>query len=647
MKTGNRFWKTLLLCLVCMALPQMYASAGEEKEVRVVFTHDLHSHLDSFELETDGREQKVGGFARMETWLQQQPQNREDILFLDGGDFSMGTLYQTIFETQAAELRMLGVLGVDVTTFGNHEFDYRSSGLANMLASAKNSEDALPALVECNLDWEATRNGEQAEEGALLQAAFEAYGVKPYVMLEKAGVKIAVIGVFGKDSLACAPTCALSFQDPVEAVKETVETIRQKERADMIVCISHSGTWEDEKKSEDELLAKAVPQLDLIISGHTHSILEKPIIHGETAIVSAGEYGARIGSLNMKQKKNGRWALQDYRLTLLDDSYEADPGVQKKIEALGKSIDQEYMMQFGYRKDQVLTYNPWEFTRINGLGEVLQEEPLGNLLADAYLYTVNNSDTGDDTEAVTAVVPSGCIRDTFHKERNITAADAFQTLSLGIGADGVPGYPLVSVYLTGADIRTMAEVDASISPMMTTAQLYTSGLTYTINPSRMFLNRVTNISLQDMEGNTSELENDRLYRVIADLYTGQMLGAVEKQSYGILSVVPRDAKGREISAEELEEHIIYTDGRELKAWVCVANYLDSFEKTEGISQIPEYYRTTQNRKRIENDGSIPAIMRNPSQAARAIFSVVSIFIVILILVAALFIYKLSIRKNDK
>ncbi|NBH12931.1 bifunctional metallophosphatase/5'-nucleotidase [Lachnospiraceae bacterium] len=647
MKTGNRFWKTLLLCLVCMALPQMYASAGEEKEVRVVFTHDLHSHLDSFELEADGREQKVGGFARMETWLQQQPQNREDILFLDGGDFSMGTLYQTIFETQAAELRMLGGLGVDVTTFGNHEFDYRSSGLANMLASAKSSKDALPALVECNLDWEATRKGEQAEEGALLQEAFESYGVKPYVMLEKAGVKIAVIGVFGKDSLACAPTCALSFQDPVEAVKETVETIRQKERADMIVCISHSGTWEDEKKSEDELLAKAVPQLDLIISGHTHSILQKPIIHGETAIVSAGEYGARIGSLNMKQKKNGRWALQDYRLTLLDDSYEADPGVQKKIEALGKSIDQEYMMQFGYRKDQVLTYNPWEFTRINGLGEVLQEEPLGNLLADAYLYTVNNSDTGDDTEAVTAVVPSGCIRDTFHKERNITAADAFQTLSLGIGADGVPGYPLVSVYLTGADIRTMAEVDASISPMMTTAQLYTSGLTYTINPSRMFLNRVTNISLQDMEGNTAELENDRLYRVIADLYTGQMLGAVEKQSYGILSVVPRDAKGREISAEELEEHIIYTDGRELKAWVCVANYLDSFEKTEGISQIPEYYRTTQNRKRIENDGSILAIMRNPSQAARAIFSVVSIFIVILILVAALFIYKLSIRKNDK
>ena len=65
--------------------------------------------------------------------------------------------------------------------------------------------------------------------------------------------------------------------------------------------------------------------------------------------------------------------------------------------------------------------------------------------------------------------------------------------------------------------------------MMTTAQLYTSGLTYTINPSRLFLNRVTDIGLQDAAGNTEEIKNDRLYRVVADLYTGQMLGAVEKQ----------------------------------------------------------------------------------------------------------------------
>ena len=647
MKTVNRTCKILLLCLVFLRLFQVNVSAEEQRQIKVVFTHDLHSHLEPFDLEINGKKQQVGGFARMETWLKQQQEEREDILFLDGGDFSMGTLYQTVFETQAAELRMLGALGVDVSTFGNHEFDYRSSGLANMLAAAKNSKDPLPALVVCNLDWEATFQGEQAEEGALLKEAFENYGVKSYVMLEKDGINIAVIGVFGKDSLECSPTCALSFKDPTDAVKETIEIIEEKEQADMIVCVSHSGTWEDEKKSEDELLAKAVPQIDLIISGHTHSILEQPIIHKETAIVSTGEYGARIGSINMKQKENGRWQLEDYRLTLLDNSYDSDSEIQKKTEEIGRSIDQEYMAQFGYEKDQILTYNPWEFTKINGLGTILKEETLGNLLADSYLYAVNQSETGDETPAKIAVVPSGCIRDTFPKDRDITAADAFQSLSLGIGPDGIPGYPLVSVYLTGEDIRTMAEVDASISPMMTTAQLYTSGLSYTINPSRLILNKVTNTVLQDWEGKIETLKDNGLYRVVADLYTGQMLGAVEEKSLGILSVVPRNAEGEEISPEELEDYIIYTDGKELKAWTCVADYLDSFEKVDGSSRIPDYYNNTHNRKIIDNDSSLIAVMSSPSQAARMIFSIVSVLVVVLMLVIVLIIYKTTVNKKKR
>ena len=305
------------------------------------------------------------------------------------------------------------------------------------------------------------------------------------------------------------------------------------------------------------------------------------------------------------------------------------------------------MAQFGYEKDQILTYNPWEFTKINGLGTILKEETLGNLLADSYLYAVNQSETGDETPAKIAVVPSGCIRDTFPKDRDITAADAFQSLSLGIGPDGIPGYPLVSVYLTGEDIRTMAEVDASISPMMTTAQLYTSGLSYTINPSRLILNKVTNTVLQDWEGKIETLKDNGLYRVVADLYTGQMLGAVEEKSLGILSVVPRNAEGEEISPEELEDYIIYTDGKELKAWTCVADYLDSFEKVDGSSRIPDYYNNTHNRKIIDNDSSLIAVMSSPSQAARMIFSIVSVLVVVLMLVIVLIIYKTTVNKKKR
>ncbi len=647
MKVIKFFWKAVLLPLLCMAAAGGVALAEEPKEVQIVFTHDLHSHLEPFYLEEDGEEKMVGGAARFMGYLKEQRAQNKDLLYLDGGDFSMGTLYQTVYMTQAAELRMLGFLGADAATFGNHEFDYRSEGLAKMLQAAKASGDALPPLTACNIDWEATLSGEQAEEGALLKEAFEAYGVKPYLMLEKGGVKIAVIGVFGKDALACAPTCALSFQDPIEAVQETVAVIKEQEQADMIVCISHSGTWEEEKKSEDELLAKGVPELDLIVSGHTHSILPEPIVHGDTAIVSTGEYGARVGRLRMVQKADGRWSLDGYQLTLLDGSYEEDPEAAKKIKELGLTIDEDYLSQFGFTRDQVLAHNPWEFTGINGLGEKLQEEPLGNLLADSYLYTVNQMDSKEEPAAV-AVVPSGCIRDTFHQGKDITVADAFQTLSLGIGPDGVPGYPLVSVYFTGKELKTVAEVDASISPIMTTAQLYVSGLAYTANPNRMILNKVTDVNLQDMEGNVKELEDDKLYRLVADLYSGQMMGAVSDQSYGILSLVPKDAEGNEIPIENLEDHIIYSDGQELKAWACVAKYLGSFEeKGSEIPEIPEYYSKTHARKNIEDDSSFGAIMRNPNRIAVAIFSIGAGVIILLILIVVLAVRLVRKRRRRK
>lgn len=642
MEVIKKFWKALLYSLIAAVLLGGHVSAKEAKEAQIVFTHDLHSHLEPFYLEEDGEGKMVGGAARLMGYLTGQREENKNLLYLDGGDFSMGTLYQTVYATQACELRMLGYLGADATTFGNHEFDYRSQGLADMLQAAKTSKDALPPLVVCNIDWEATLIGTQAEDGRLLQEAFESFGVEPYIVVQKGDVRVAVIGVFGKDALECAPTCALSFRDPIEAVRETVEEIQDKETVDMVVCVSHCGTWEDPKKSEDELLAKEVPMLDVIISGHTHSVLEEPIICGDTAIVSAGEYGARVGNLRMSQKEDGRWSLEDYQLVLLDGQYQEDKGAADKIKELGATIDSDYLSQFGFSKDQVLAHNPWEFTAASGLGEKLQEEPLGNLLADSYLYMVNNHDTGDSNPADIAVVPSGCIRDTFHKGKDITVADAFQVLSLGIGPDGVPGYPLVSAYFTGEELKTMAEVDASISPLMPTAQLYVSGLSYTINPNRMILNKVTEVELQDASGRVEDLEDDKLYRLVADLYSGQMLGAVTEQSYGILSIVPKDAQGVEIPIEKLEDYIISIDGQELKAWVCVAEYLASFEGKGDEAEIPDYYSDTQERKIIDDDSSLGAVLRNPNR-----FAIAAAGIAAGIVCQLAFIFVMAVRHRKK
>lgn len=124
----------MAFCLLCIT--SVVAGDGEKK-IDILFTHDVHSHLDCFKVKKNGEKTKtVGGFARMKTLIDEKRKEDPELLLLDGGDFSMGTLYQTINRTEAAELTMMGRLGYDAVTFGNHEFDYRSSGLSEMLISA-------------------------------------------------------------------------------------------------------------------------------------------------------------------------------------------------------------------------------------------------------------------------------------------------------------------------------------------------------------------------------------------------------------------------------------------------------------------------------------------------------------------------------
>lgn len=620
------------------------------KQVDVLFLHDTHSHLSSFLTVEDGRDVTLGGFARIGTLISQAQDANPDTLILDAGDFSMGTLVQTIFHTDAAELRMLGALGCDVTTLGNHEFDYRSAGLAGMLHAAADSGDTVPAMVLCNIDWTAMEEAGLTEEQRMLREAFEAYGMRDYVVVTKGDVKIAVLGIFGEDSLACAPTCVLQFRDASQAAAETVRKIREQEDVDMIVCVSHSGTNEDAKKSEDEILAKAVPEIDLIISGHTHTALAEPIRHGNTYIVSCGEYGKNLGTLSMVQTAEGRWEISDYSLLPITETVAADATIQKRIESLMEKVDSTYLSQFGYSRDQVLAHNTVTFATSSDLYEIHTEHNLGNFLADAFAYAANQVDAPDGHPVDVAIVPSGCVRDTF-ATGNITVEDVFNAYSLGIGADGVPGYPLISMYLTGAELKTGAEIDASVSDFMPSARLYLSGFNFSYNPHRLILNKVTDCYLTDAAGNRTEIEDDKLYRIVCDLYSGQMLGAVTDVSYGILSVQPKFADGTPI--ENIEDAIItMEDGRELKAWAAIAAYMESLEDTDGdgISDISAVYASSQGRKVIEDSRSIGDLLKNPNKyAVIIILAVLVLLALIILLIVAIIkcIRKLLQRKHGK
>lgn len=623
----------LLLAAIPCAWPVCAQDAAPGTAVDIVFTHDTHSHLNTFTTMVDGLETELGGFARMNTLIEAQRAQNPDTLVIDGGDFSMGTLIQTVFETQAAELRMLGYLGCDVTTLGNHEFDYRSKGLANMLTSAQASGDAVPAMVVCNVDWD-TMEAEGLTEGQQrLRDAFAAYGVSDYTVLEKGDVDIAVVGVFGKDALACAPTCELKFEDPIEAVKQTVADIKANEDVDMIVCVSHSGTWEDESKSEDELLAKAVPDLDLILSGHTHTELEKPIQHGSTYVVSCGEYGKNLGELTLTQQADGRWAMSAYELIPITSDIAVHAATQQTIDNFMDTVDTDYLARFGYTKDQVLAENDIVFSTQKDLENIHEEHNLGDIIADAYVYAVENAADYDGVPVDLAVVPSGTVRDTYARG-DITVEQVFNSFSLGIGADGVPGYPLISVYLTGREIRTAAEIDASVSDFMTTARLYCSGLNFTYNPHRLLLNKVTNVCLED-DGQRVALEDDKLYRIVADLYSGQMLSAVTDMSYGILSIVPKYADGTPIT--DFEDVIITENGRELKAWDSIARYMASFAGTDGdgIANVPAYYSTTHGRKLVDTSRSPLALLKNPNKFTAVYAGLLAVAVLLIVLVVLL------------
>lgn len=638
--------KVAAVCLaVMLAVPSAVladSASGERKSwtdnntdsISIVFSHDMHSHLEKF--------------GKIKTLIKETKRKNTQTFVLDAGDFSMGTPYQTIFKQEASELRMMGAVGYDVTTLGNHEFDYRSGGLAEMLDSAVLSGDKVPQLVIANIDWEKTlANKELKEDGMNLKEALENYGAKDYTVLERGDARIAVFGIFGEESASYAPESGTYFKDPVETAQDVVEEINAHEKVDLVVCVSHSGTSENPKESEDEVLAEKVKGIDLIISGHSHTELQEPIVVGETVIASAGQYNDNLGTLTFTGE-NGEYELTEYELKSLDGSVKDDVATEEKTEYFKELVDKEYFSDFGYSWDQVLTDNPVDFTDISVFGTVQGEDTLGSLIADSYKYGVEKAEGADYTDIDVAVAPAGVIRGSFSKG-DITAADAFNALSLGTGKDGVAGYPLVSVYLTGRELKLAAEIDISVSEIMSPARLYFSGLWYSYNPHRLILNRAYDIKIGDSGSSLSEIENDKLYRVVADLYSAQMLGTVNSMSYGLLSVAPKDAEGNEIT--DFEEHIIYNqDGSELKEWDALAGYLSSLSG----DKIVEKYSRPEGRKVLVDSFSPVQILKQPNKFFFMITAAVILAVAVLVLLAVLLIKfirrvrygKNRIRKKD-
>ena len=615
-----------LLCLVMLlalalslSVSQVWAADETAEEITILYTHDMHSSF----LPKEGPDgHSRGGYARLKTLIDEQKEEHPNALVLDGGDFSMGSLFQTAYSTSALELRAMGQMGYDVTTFGNHEFDYRASGLADMLYAAVDSGDPLPAIVDAN--YLPPQEDEETWD------ALYTYGVQDYRILERGGVPYVIFGITGVDSDECAPMSGMELRDPVETAKRVVEEATEQCQtaygADpVVICLSHSGT--ENGKGEDYELARKVDGIDVIISGHTHTTLEQPIEVNDTYIVSAGENSKNLGVLTLTRTQDGV-ELKDSRLVPVDERVPEDPEMAAWIEAAKSQVEQDYLADFDLEFDQVLVNNPYQFDTVDEVYDTQHESTLGNLLADAYYWAGNQASQDPVDVALTA---SGVIRDTFPKGP-ITVSQVFNVASLGIGADGVPGYPLISVYLTGKDLKNAIEVDASVPPLMSAAQLFYSGVGYSFNTNRMIFDKVDYAVLMREGGITEPIVDDQLYHVVTGLYIGQMLGAVESSTFNILTVTPRDAQGNPIDISQLEDYILHDDeGNEVKEWYAIASYLQSMG-----GEMDQKYGQTDGRKLVYSSWNPVSLLKHAGLptfvAILALVLVVALLVQVVVLV---------------
>ena len=618
----------ILLILLNLIVPVSAAPTSTVEPVTILFTHDMHSHLLPAE---DGEGNSYGGYARLKTAIDAQKDLHPNAILIDGGDFSMGSLFQAVYTTDAVELLIMGALGYDATTFGKHEYDYRALGIANMLNAAADSKEPFPSIVQANYKPPAEGDPDYDENAATVWAAYERCGIQDYTVIQRGGINFAIFGLMGEDSDACAPMSGMVFQDPADTARRIVAEIQtQVSEPRVVICLSHSGTNKDPKKSEDEKLAAEVDGIDVIVSGHSHTTLEEPIQVNDTYIVSAGEYCQNMGVLTL-DLSGGNCSLHSYSLIPINDSLAEDSGIRDKIEEYKKIVETSYLTRFSNLTfDQALAINPYQFDDLEDLKEH-RESALGNLIADSYLWAVKELEGDNYIPVDFAMTANGIIRDSLPLSE-VTVSDVFNILSLGSGSDQTSGYPLVSCWITGKDLKNAFEVDASVTGLMPTAQLYYSGMTFTFNPHRMLFNRVTDCAQVLEDGTTVPIEDEKLYRVVTGLYCGQMLGAVKDKSFGILNITPRDAQGNEIT--DLESCIIYDQyGNECKEWYALAAYLGS------MGTISEDYTGPDGRKIVDNSWAPSHLLTNLNAVSWIFLAVVLVLVVLVMLVIRLSIYR--------
>lgn len=257
------------------------------KKLLILHTNDTHSCV--MPLKTtlaDTLQAGRGGFLRRLAMLGQERRKNPDLLLFDSGDFSQGSSYYSMFKGDV-EVGLMNMMRYDAATIGNHEFDFGMENMARLFRMAD-----FP-IVCANYDFTGT-----CVEGL----------VKPYVVIRRNGVKIGVFGLSPKmKGLVSDKNCVgVKYLDPVKAAQKTADLLKNKEKCDLVVCISHLG-W-NIGGDDDVLVMKNTRNIDIVLGGHSHSYFkqEKWVKNLDGVSVpndQNGKSGIFVGRLEVEMKK--------------------------------------------------------------------------------------------------------------------------------------------------------------------------------------------------------------------------------------------------------------------------------------------------------------------------------------------------------
>jgi len=267
-----------------------FSTQSDIKKITILHTNDVHSHIDPFPADHP-KNPNLGGAARRAAIIEGIRKEEKNVLLLDAGDIFQGTPYFNYYGGEL-EFKLMSMMQYDIATMGNHDFDNGIDGFYAQLPHAKFD------FVSANYDFKNT----------ILNDI-----VKPYKIIIKDGIKIGVFGLGVQlDGLVDKKLYKETvYNNPIEVAQDMTRILKEEKKCDLVICLSHLGfKYKDEpEKPSDILLAQKTKNIDLIIGGHTHTFLDKPIIEknsdGKDVLINqVGCFGLNLGRIDFYLSNN-------------------------------------------------------------------------------------------------------------------------------------------------------------------------------------------------------------------------------------------------------------------------------------------------------------------------------------------------------